>query len=239
MQVQAPREPMRLRDLVPLAHRIANVSIERLIEAERKQRHLISCRKGCSACCKQLIPISAPEAFLIADHVIGLDEETRAQYLARIDAIDSEIAAAGLLEELDAIAAGNPTRDISETAAAYFEKKIPCPFLLNDACSVYNERPLACRAYLVTTPAIWCDAPTRFPVRTVPKPQIASSVLAAAAAQLTGDPPAMIPLGTAMRWVDANVELGFREWSGIEVLSALLRELGIPETEIEKIADAV
>lgn len=34
---------------------------------------------------------------------------------------------------------------------------IPCPFLVNDACSVYDARPYACRAHFsFDTSAYWC-----------------------------------------------------------------------------------
>jgi Fe-S-cluster containining protein len=117
-------------------------------------------------------------------------------------------------------------------AARYFSKKIACPFLREESCGVHFERPLVCRHYSVTTPAAWCASPDLHQIRTVPLPPLLSPALSGAAATLMGGPPVMIPLSVAMRWVDANVEWGFKEWPGVTLMGALLRELGIPEAMI-------
>src|SRR5205085_395175 len=50
----------------------------------------------------------------------------------------------------------------------YFKMGISCPFLENEACSIYPDRPITCREYLVTSPAVNCSAPTPESVRVVP-----------------------------------------------------------------------
>jgi Fe-S-cluster containining protein len=232
VQVQVPRGPMRLRDLVPLAQRITMIHVEKAIEMEKSQGSEISCKRGCAACCRQLVPISAPEAFRLADHVLALDDRTREGYLARIDAAESAIAAAGLMAELETIAGGGAVTDVKGLAARYFGAWIDCPFLHEESCTVHAERPLVCRDYMVTTPAELCSDLARKKVRTVPMPPVLSPLLGRAAASLTGGAPVMIPLGVAMRWVDAHADWGFQEWPGLEVLGALLRELGIPAADL-------
>ena len=34
----------------------------------------------------------------------------------------------------------------------YFQLGIPCPFLEEESCSIYHDRPITCREYLVTSP---------------------------------------------------------------------------------------
>ena len=41
----------------------------------------------------------------------------------------------------------------------YFAQQIPCPFLEEGACSIHPVRPLSCREFLVTSPAIHCSNP--------------------------------------------------------------------------------
>jgi Fe-S-cluster containining protein len=232
MQVQVPRGPMRLRDLVPIAQRVSQHHVDRALVLEKKEGREVSCRRGCVACCRQIVPISAPEAFRLADHVLALGGKRRDRILARIDATESAIQAAGLLEELEALAADTHD-DPRSLAARYFDHHIACPFLVDEeSCGVYVDRPLVCRHYAVTTPASWCSSPTLHQIRIVPMPQPLSRTLSEATAALTGEPPAMIPLSTAMRWVDAHADVGFLEWPGMEVMGALLRALGIPEAEI-------
>lgn len=232
MQVQVPRGPMRLADLVPLAQRITMLHVDQAIEAERRDGREVSCKRGCAACCRQLVPVSAPEAFRLADHVLALDDRSRDVLLARIDAAESAVEAAGLMAELEAIAAGAAVADVKALAARYFEAWIDCPFLHEELCTAHAERPLVCRDYVVTSPAELCRSPDRTKIRTVPMPPVLSVPLSRATAALTGDAPVMIPLAVAMRWVDAHADRGFQEWPGPEVMGALLRELGIPDADL-------
>lgn len=41
---------------------------------------------------------------------------------------------------------------IPERPSEMFEKPTPCPFLVDDACSVYPARPLQCRSYFTLVP---------------------------------------------------------------------------------------
>jgi Fe-S-cluster containining protein len=230
-QVEVPRGATRLRDLVPLAQRITQQNVERAVSVEKKEGRAVSCGRGCAACCRQVVPISAPEAFRLADHVIALDAKRRDRILARIDAVETEIQAAGLLQELDEVRAGTHP-DRSGFAARYFEQQIACPFLHEEACAVYADRPLVCRHYVVTTPAAWCSAPALHQIRTVPTPRSWSGALSAATAALTGEAAEMIPLSVAMRWVESHADLALLEWPGVDVMHALLRALGISEADV-------
>src|SRR5262249_33580720 len=42
----------------------------------------------------------------------------------------------------------------------YFAQGIPCPFLEEESCSIYADRPQVCREYLVASPAANCARPT-------------------------------------------------------------------------------
>lgn len=56
-------------------------------------------------------------------------------------------------------ATGAPHREFSASIAHSTEEFVgsPCPFLVNDACSIYEHRPLACRAHAsFFTTAKWC-----------------------------------------------------------------------------------
>ncbi|HEY4330425.1 MAG TPA: YkgJ family cysteine cluster protein, partial [Phycisphaerae bacterium] len=39
----------------------------------------------------------------------------------------------------------------------YFDLRIACPFLENELCSIYTDRPLVCREYQVTSPVSHCQ----------------------------------------------------------------------------------
>lgn len=103
MNLHVPRGPTRLQDIVPIAQNISQIQGERSIAFERKEGREISCKAGCGACCRQLVPISAPEAFRLADHFLGLEDNLRDEFLARVDAVESAIEAAGLTREMEGL----------------------------------------------------------------------------------------------------------------------------------------
>ena len=37
------------------------------------------------------------------------------------------------------------------------QQKIPCPFLVDKACSIYEVRPYVCAGVVATSPAEWCE----------------------------------------------------------------------------------
>ena len=82
----------------------------------------LACRQGCAHCCKQSVLIYAPEAFAIA-----------AQVRERPEVAAIRAAA----EELSAAAPGSDT-----------VRRISCPLLSNNSCSIYEFRPLNCRAFV-------------------------------------------------------------------------------------------
>jgi Fe-S-cluster containining protein len=85
----------------------------------------IACRKGCAFCCHLDVGVTIVEAVSIAQAILSA---------SRPDLVASVIGTAPLLDGLDA-----PTRQA---------KRIACPLLRDDACSIYGLRPSACRAYM-------------------------------------------------------------------------------------------
>jgi hypothetical protein len=55
--------PMGLVERVPTALELTNMLVDRARKREEKEGKRISCQAGCGVCCRQMVPISAPEAF--------------------------------------------------------------------------------------------------------------------------------------------------------------------------------
>jgi Fe-S-cluster containining protein len=147
----------------------------------------ISCRKGCGACCRQLVPISRTEGEALLALVAAMPQARRKAVRARFAAAEAAIAKAGLAER--------GARSDREMSVAYFALAIPCPFLEDESCSIHADRPLVCREYLVTSPASLCAGPAQEGVTPVPVPK-----LSLAAQRLQDDRDSWFPLAMLMAW---------------------------------------
>jgi len=152
----------------------------------------VSCRKGCGACCRQLVPISRTEGEALLALVEAMPKERRKAVRARFAAAETAIAGAGLAGGGSAERGGRSDRELS---VAYFALGVPCPFLEEESCSIHRDRPLVCREYLVTSPAELCAGPAQDGVTPVPVPKLS---LAARRLQDEGDD--WFPLAMLMAW---------------------------------------
>jgi Fe-S-cluster containining protein len=221
--------PMRLAELVPQALELTDLLASRAVRKEAGEGRVVSCAKGCGACCRQPAPLSIPEVFWVAALVGRLREPTRARALAAFRDAEERLERAGQR----AVWLAEPYDEDAALAAMlpYFQLGIACPFLVDEACAVHPVRPTRCREFAVTTPAAWCAEPTANLMRTVPVAPM-SAPLARLASELTGEPHGLVPLTLALRWADENRALGERTWPGPELFSAFLRHLAggsVPE----------
>ncbi len=90
--------------------------------------------------------------------------------------------------------------DLEQTNRDYYALRMPCPFLENEMCSIYEDRPAACRELLVLSPAELCQDMVRNPVRPLPVPVRISTVLGMLWAELVGGPARLVPLPVALAW---------------------------------------
>jgi hypothetical protein len=72
--VPVPEGMARPKDLVRTAQLLAEAIVDRGVRSAHQAGAAISCRKGCGACCRQIVPVSQPEARQIHDLVDNLPE---------------------------------------------------------------------------------------------------------------------------------------------------------------------
>ena len=188
----------------------------RLLEAGQR----ISCEKGCAACCRMLVPISVPEAFALTNAIDQLDQNERNRLLAKLDQAQQQLARAGILKQLSSLAdSSEPLNDeaIEPLNRAYYALRMPCPFLDNETCSIYADRPAACRELAVTSPATECLEMTKQTVQPVPVAVRLSTALSLLWADLTGTAPRLIPLPLAIDWARRHKEEQTNQWAGTEL----------------------
>ena len=185
----------------------------------------ISCARGCAACCRMLVPVSAPEAFALRDMVATLPEARREAIQRALADTTARLERAGLLTQLRQVAETDRpiTDDMMEPInRAYYALKLPCPYLENEACSIYEDRPAACRELLVTSPADWCQDMVNKPVRAIPVPLRISTIFGLLWSELTGSPPRLIPLPLALDWADRHASENCAVWKARNLLDKTL-----------------
>lgn len=205
-KVSVPTRPIPIGDLLPLAQNLAGAVVQSAVAEVEEQGQTISCKKGCGACCRQLVPISQTEARRLRDLVEVLPEPRRSEIRARFARARARLEESGLLDRLLARDRWDPS-EVTSLGMEYFRLGIPCPFLENESCSIHPDRPITCREYLVTSPAEHCANPARDTVNTV---RIPLKVWTAVA---RFDKPApgerflrWVPLTLAPEWADTHPE---------------------------------
>ena len=219
-----PAGEMRLAELawnaMPLDEKLIGMAVRRAT----KDGGEISCTKGCGACCRQVVPLSPPEAWMLADLVEGMPAPRKERALARFAAADEVLTRSGVKE---ALAGKIDTVDqLKSVSLAYFSLQLACPFLEDESCSIHPHRPSICREYLVTSPAEHCAELGRRPVARIPVSVRLSEALSRLSARLLGTEPEVIPMTMALEWAAAHREQGQRRWEGRLLLEGLVEELG-------------
>jgi Fe-S-cluster containining protein len=180
--ITVPNAAVPAAEVVPTFQGLVNAVVE-----AAEMGKAISCRKGCGACCRQLVPISRTEGERLLQVVAAMPADRREAVTARFAAAETAIEAGNLKDRR-----GRSDRDLS---TAYFALGVPCPFLEDESCSIHPERPLVCREYLVTSPAALCAGPRQEGVTPVAVPKVSM-----AARGLQDDKDEWFPLALLMAW---------------------------------------
>nr|WP_320189997.1 YkgJ family cysteine cluster protein [uncultured Desulfobacter sp.] len=113
-----------LKDVMAYSHDIVDA-----LESSH-QSPTVACRSGCSYCCHSQIHVLPIEVLLILSFLS--EYFTRKQILLLMDRIDQRLQC---------------TREKSLGSLFSIKDKLPCIFLENGMCSIYQVRPFICRAW--------------------------------------------------------------------------------------------
>jgi len=229
-----PQGERTVVDLLPaagaLADKLTRVALD-LVEAAGKKA---SCRAACGACCRQLVAISVVEARGLADVLAKMPAQRQTTIRARFAAAVQRLEEAGLLNPAEtkgqrallARKASSAEEVLSDLGHRYFQLKIPCPFLEDESCSIYADRPMVCREYHVTSPAENCARLFQVAVDRVQVPVRLSEVLMRTAHDVTGTPLEKIPLTLSLEWCEANPDTLQERTDGKRLFQTMLSHLG-------------
>jgi hypothetical protein len=97
-EITVPTRLVGLGELLPTFRSLAGAIIDQAEREDLADGQKVSCRKGCGACCRQLVPIAEVEARQILDLVEGLPEPRRREIRDRFaEAGVCPVAGSGLL----------------------------------------------------------------------------------------------------------------------------------------------
>ncbi|HKQ36392.1 MAG TPA: YkgJ family cysteine cluster protein [Nitrospiraceae bacterium] len=223
--IDVPTGFIPITSIVPVTRRLGDEAAELEVRQAIEAGQTVSCRMGCAACCRMLVPLSAPESFALREYVAQLPTDRRTLLLNRISDRKDRLTREGLWDRLNDLAeAARPVTDeeLDPINQAYYALRMPCPYLDNEMCSIYEARPAACRELLVTSPAELCQDLTQNPVTPLPVSMRISSILGLVWGTLTSSPPRLIPLPMALEWAERHEEESRRTWPGSSLLDQVL-----------------
>lgn len=215
--VTVPSAPVTAASVIPALQKLVNTVVDAAEAKLGKSGQVVSCCKGCGACCRQLVPVSRTEAERLLEVIEAMPPGRRATLAARFAAAEAAIEGAGL-SMVTREARGD--RSDRELSVGYFALGIPCPFLEEESCSIHPERPLVCREYLVTSAAELCAGPRQEGVTPVPVPKVSM-----AARGLQDEREDWFPLALLMAWSRTRPHDGVKR-TGPEWVQRFLRRLG-------------
>lgn len=232
---EVPAGRTTLTELLPIIQNIENAIVGRIGEELAARNMPISCKAGCGACCRQLVPLNIFEAEALTDWIRALPAERQKTLAERFHLALSALRDAGVIDKILAnehVAEMGPNEQL---AIDYFHAGVACPFLENESCSIHPIRPLVCREYLVVSPPELCQDPSINEVTGVPLPLKLSRALHSFGRQIAGDPRGWIPLVFLLAWGRGGQKPGdCVAGTGTEVLNAFLErvaEVGVVRDE--------
>ncbi|WP_243439020.1 YkgJ family cysteine cluster protein [Fundidesulfovibrio soli] len=153
-----PEGDVALVDILPEIFTISNELIGQALSQAGAEGLRLSCDRGCVSCCYQLIVMSDHEALLLAHIVSLMEPNEQARIKGALKSMLQVLEQNGLLAELiDSHANCFSDSDrLVEMQKKYWELQLPCPFLVDRLCSIYQFRPLVCRQYIVSSPSSCC-----------------------------------------------------------------------------------
>jgi Fe-S-cluster containining protein len=229
-----PTGRVPLRTVLPVVRALADGVVDAASAAVVDQGKTISCKAGCGACCRQLVPTSQVEAREIVDVVERMPEPRRTQVKGRFDDAIRRLKATGMYARLEDRAQWSED-EFKRVGLEYFHLGIPCPFLEEESCGIHPDRPVTCREYLVTSPAVNCANPGPDNIDNVPLPV----KLWREVARFDPVPPGSlylrwVPLILALEWCETTPE-DDRQRPGPEWIGELFQRL---EEKVRKCAPA-
>lgn len=206
MQMTVPAKSVKPQRMLPVFQLMTNSFVEISETAVENAGGKVSCQKSCAACCRQAVPLAEIETYQIAELVEEMPEPRRSKIKNQFEKAWHHFSDTGWLGRLDnCINLSDEER--MKVILEYFHENIPCPFLEDENCSIHAARPLACREYLVTSPAENCSHLSAENVRMVELPiKPSETVRKITNSDRLNKSVNFVPLILALEWANRNAD---------------------------------
>ena len=204
--------PATLADIVPMA-RMLSVKINEAVQRQAIYNGLtIPCHQGCANCCHLLIILSVPEALRLVEEVMSMPRSQYEKLKRHWDSTGDHMR-----EQLPKNLSPHLTNYISysnlkKISNWHTKQRKPCVFLRGGMCTIYEQRPLVCRDFMVIGSSSQCQSGK---VSTKAGVQISPSlvhVLRQLASELEHENQRIIFLHDLFDWYTENPALYNRKW---------------------------
>jgi len=224
----------RLADIVPLARAVSTKITDKVTEMVLLDGGHIPCRKGCSACCHYLVPLAVPEVFRLRQDTLAMPQMRRLSAertcLSAAQRILDQPPPESFAEMATGGAADSAAELLNVASSWHADFKLSCPFLCKGICTIYEQRPMACREHSVTGGSVACGGGAGEAQR-IYIPARMSEVLGRLASELEGTSAEALIMPLALIWADENPQREQRTWPAVMMVE---RFVEIVKQEISK-----
>ncbi len=201
---------IKLSEIVPLAYEMASIISDILLAKSINEGITVPCRKGCAACCNYLVPLSIPEAFNLRETVLALPESRRNSIFNSF----LKSAKSILQNEKEDLY----SMELDRLSRWYSQMNLTCPFLSDNACGIYDKRPVACREHLVTGTKLFCNPAQQNDFHKIDLPVSILECLGKLSAELKNTDIEAIMMPLALLWTQENPDSDIETWPSVEVV---------------------
>lgn len=200
-----------LADMVPLARALSTKVALVVLDSLRENKKNVPCCKGCSACCSYLIPMSVPEVFRLREELSAMPTD----YSSRILRSCLDTAERILDNKFESEDEQPKMNNVSEW---YSGLEQACPFLSDELCTLYDQRPLACREHIITGQSFFCQPEHKGEPNVVPMPVSILEVMGKLSAELEQSEIEAVMLPLAFAWAEDNLHRAEHTWPAVTMI---------------------
>lgn len=219
--------PAKLADIVPAARQLSDIINNVVIEHNTQNDNPVSCCAGCCHCCNYIVPISPAEAFQIKQEVLSMPRKKSTKLIRKCT-----IASRKILNNVPSLPIPSDNqadttihRMLEQLSQWYTSLDISCPFLSDNHCRIYENRPLACREHFVVSPPECCEFDFSTKAQKVTMPVRISDVLTEMCSNLLDNDNEAIMLPLSIAWCNTYYQIDECSWPAGQLVETFIETI--------------